>query len=155
MNLFAYGTLMAPEGLRQALGDRAATLRLRPARLGGWRRVWNVYREEWKGGVLNVEPAPGETIVGVLVEGLAAEDFERLDQQEATHLPRETVYVEPFGSEAVAAQLYRRRQGNHNGRPAQRYRDLVKQRAFLAGWEVFDNLCRGSVDASGRPLQLE
>lgn len=68
---------------------------------------------------------------------------------------RETVYVEPFGSEAVAAQLYRRRQGNHNGRPAHQYRVLVKQRAYLAGWEVYDNFCRASVDAWGHPLQLE
>ena len=41
MNLFAYGTLMSPEGFRQALGDRATTLRFQTARLSGWRRVWN------------------------------------------------------------------------------------------------------------------
>jgi hypothetical protein len=35
MNLFAYGTLMGPEGLQEALGDRASALSLRPARLAG------------------------------------------------------------------------------------------------------------------------
>jgi hypothetical protein len=39
LNLFAYGTLMAAEGLREALGERAEALTLRPARLPGWRRI--------------------------------------------------------------------------------------------------------------------
>jgi len=108
LNLFAYGTLMGIEGLRDALGDRASTLKLRPARLPGWRRIWNVYRPEWNGGVLNAEPSPDAVIVGVLVEGLAEEDFVRLDAQEATHLPREQVYIEPIGAEVVPAQVYRR-----------------------------------------------
>ena len=30
MSLFAYGTLMTPEGLRSALGDRVDALRFRP-----------------------------------------------------------------------------------------------------------------------------
>jgi hypothetical protein len=155
MNLFAYGTLMASEGLREALGERADALRLRPARLLGWRRIWNVFREEWNGGVLNAEPSAAHVIVGTLVEGLSLEDFARLDQKESTHLPRETVYVETLGGDALAAQLYRRRQGNHSGRPSPQYKELVRQRAYRAGWEVYDSLCRGAVDAAGRPLLLE
>ena len=153
MNLFAYGTLMAVEGLRDALGPRAEALVLRTAHLPGWRRVWNVHRAEWGGGILNVEPSPGGLVVGMLVEGLTAAEIQALDALEATHLPRETVFVQPLaGGEPLAAQLYRRRRGNHQGKPSGRYRTIVLERAYRAGWEVYENLCRGSVDATGQPL---
>jgi len=152
VNLFAYGTLMAAEGLREALGARTDALALRPARLPGWRRIWNVYRSEWGGGILNLEPSPGDVVVGILIEGLEEEDLQRLDAQESTHLPRETVYVEPFVGEVVQAHVYRRRKGNHAGKPSGRYRTVVLERAYRAGWEVYENLCRGTVDAAGNPL---
>jgi gamma-glutamylcyclotransferase len=152
LNLFAYGTLMAVEGLREALGARADELALRPARLPGWRRIWNVYRLEWQGGVLNIEPSPAGVVVGMLVEGLSEADFARLDSQEATHLPRESVYVERFGGDVVPAQVYRRRKGNHAGKPSGRYRTVVLDRAYRCGWEVYESLCRGTVDAAGNPL---
>jgi hypothetical protein len=155
VNLFAYGLLMGPEGLRDALGEhKTSTLRLRPARLGGWRRIWNVYHPDWNGATLNVEPRPDDNVVGVLVEGLSEEDFAVLDERQATLLPRETVYVQPIGGEAVAAQLYRRRRGNHEGRPSGQYRSLVQQRAYRAGWEVYESLCKGTVDAGGQPLSF-
>jgi gamma-glutamylcyclotransferase len=152
MNLFAYGSLMGIEGLREALGERADTLVLRPARLPGWRRIWNVFRPEWGGGVLNVEPSPGDTVVGILVEGLSEEDLARLDSRESTHLPREKAYVEALGGEVVSAELYRRRKGSHTGRPSGRYKAIVLERAYRAGWEVYESVCRGSVDAAGQPL---
>ena len=149
MNLFAYGTLMAVEGLREVLGPRADALAFRPARLPGWRRIWNVFRPEWNGGVLNLEASPGDVVVGMLIEGLGELDLQLLDAQEATHLPRETVYVEPFTGDVVPAQIYRRRKGNHAGKPSGRYRTVVLERAYRAGWEVYENLCRGTVDAAG------
>jgi gamma-glutamylcyclotransferase (GGCT)/AIG2-like uncharacterized protein YtfP len=155
MNLFVYGLLMGPEGLRDALGERkTGTLKLRPARLGGWRRIWNVYHPDWNGATLNVEPRPEDTVVGVLVEGLSEEDFAVLDQLEASLLPRETVYVQPTEGDAVSAQLYHRRKGNHEGRPSGRYRSVVQQRAYRAGWEVYESLCEGTVDAEGQPLSF-
>ena len=75
MNLFAYGTLMSPEGSHAALGDRASALRYWVASLRGWRRIWNAYRQEWGGGVLNVEPDADSEVVGVVIEGLALDDF--------------------------------------------------------------------------------
>ena len=154
MNLFAYGTLMAVEGLREALGPRADALAFRPARLPGWRRIWHVFRPEWNGGVLNLEASPGDVVVGMLIEGLGELDLQLLDAQEATHLPRETVYVEPFTGDVVPAQIYRRRKGNHAGKPSGRYRTVVLERAYRAGWEVYENLCRGTVDAVGNPLTV-
>jgi hypothetical protein len=152
VNLFVYGTLMGVEGLREALGTRADALTFRPARLPGWRRIWNVYRPEWQGSVLNIEPRPGDVVVGILIEGLSEEDLPLLDAQEATHLPRETVYVEPFGGDVVPAQVYRRKKGNHVGKPSGRYRTIVLERAYRSGWEVYESLCRGTVDSAGNPL---
>jgi hypothetical protein len=152
LNVFAYGTLMTIEGLRDVLGSRADALTFRPSRLPGWRRIWNVFRPEWNGGVLNVEPSPSDVVVGVLVEGLDEADLHLLDAQEATHLPRETVYVEPIAGEVVPAQLYRRRRGNHAGKPSGRYKVVVLERAYRSGWEVYESLCRGSVDSAGNPL---
>ena len=152
LNLFAYGTLMTVEGLREALGARADALTFRPARLPGWRRIWNVFRPEWGGGVLNLEPSPADVVVGMLIEGLGELDFQVLDAQEATHLPRETVYVEPLAGEVVPAQVYRRKKGNHAGKPSGRYKTVVLERAYRSGWEVYESLCRGTVDAAGNPL---
>ena len=153
LRLFVYGLLMGPEGLRDALGDRTTgTLRLHPARLTGWRRIWNVYHPDWNGAMLNVEPRPEDSVVGVLIEGLSEEDFAILDEREASHLPRETVNVQPVDGDPVSAQLYRRRKGNHEGRPCGQYRSLVQQRAYRAGWEVYESHCWDTVDADGEPL---
>ena len=74
LKLFVYCLMMGPEGLSGALGDRkTGTLRLRPARLSGWRRIWNVYHPDWKGATLNVEPRPEATVVGVLIEPIQGE----------------------------------------------------------------------------------
>jgi len=152
MNLFAYGTLMSAEAFREALGERVSELAMRPARLVGWRRIWNVYRAEWHGGVLNVEPSPEDAVVGVLVGGLHETDFFLLDAQESTHLPRETVSVEPIGGEPVLAELYWRRRGNHVGKASGRYRAVVLDRARSAGWEIYESVCRGTVNPRGERL---
>jgi len=152
VNLFAYGTLMTSEGLREALGPRAGEMTLRAARLPGWRRIWNVFSPEWNGGVLNLEPSPADVVVGMLIEGLSESDFKLLDTQESTHLPRETVYVEPLAGEVVPAQVYRRRKGTHVGKPSGRYKTVVLERAYRSGWEVYESICRGTVDAAGNPL---
>ncbi len=153
LRLFVYGLLMGPEGLREALGERkTGTLRLRPARLSGWRRIWNVYHPDWNGATLNVEPRPEDSVVGVLIEGLSDKDFAALDEREASLLPRETVYVQPVDGDSVSAQLYRRRKGNHEGRPCGQYRSVVQQRAYRAGWEIYESLCQDTVDAEGQPL---
>ena len=66
--------------------------------------------------------------------------------------PRETAYVEPFVGGVVPAQIYRRRKGNHAGKPSGRYKTVVLERAYRSGWEVYESLCRGTVDAAGNPL---
>jgi len=151
MKLFAYGTLMTADGLRVALGARADAMTYRVARLFGWRRVWNAYREEWGGGVLNLEPSDAASVVGVLIEGLSEEDIALLDRLESSHLPREQVFVQPEWGDPEGAQLYWRRKGNHTGGPSPRYLAIVLERARTAGDAVFESVSLGSFDASGRP----
>jgi Gamma-glutamyl cyclotransferase, AIG2-like len=150
MKVFAYGTLMTADGLRAALGPRADAMTYRVARLPGWRRVWNAYREEWGGGVLNLEPSSESSVVGVLIDGLSEEDVALLDNQESGHLPREQVVVQPEGGDAEAAQLYWCRKGNHVGEPSPRYLAIVLARARAAGDAVFESVSSGSVDANGQ-----
>ena len=154
MNLFAYGSLMVPEGLRAALGERAGGLRYKVAVLRGWRRIWNAYREEWGGGVLNVEPHQGGVVVGVVIEGLTEDDFALLDLQEATHLPRRVVYVACEGEEAVAAQLYSRQRANHTGKPLRPLPRHPPHPGARRGARVYDNLVNESVDGFGNPIRL-
>jgi hypothetical protein len=151
MKLFAYGTLMTADGLRLALGPRADAMTYRVARLPGWRRVWNAYREEWGGGVLNLERSAMASVVGVLVDGLSEDDMALLDQQESTHLPREQVFVQPDWGDPETAELYWRRKGNHAGKPSARYLAVVLERARQAGDTVFESVSSGSVDAAGQP----
>ena len=154
MKLFAYGTLMTREGFQGALGDQAASLSFRPARLIGWRRIWNASREGWDGGILNVERHPDGEVWGVLVEGLTGAGVARLDSQESTHLPRESVFVEVDGGEHVAAEMYWLRHGLSTERPSSRYEGIVLARAREAGPRVLENLRTGSVDATGEPRRL-
>src|SRR5262245_774860 len=154
VNLFAYGTLMTADGFAKLLGDRARGFGYRVATLRGWRRIWNAYREEWEGGVLNAEENPSGLILGVLVEGMTAEDMARLDSQESTHLPHETVAVELEDGESASAEIYVCRTCNHQGPPSPRYQAAVLERARQAGKAVLENVRTGSVDAAGRPLSL-
>jgi acyl-CoA thioesterase YciA len=139
MNLFAYGTLMTADGLVKLLGDRARGFRYRVARLHGWRRVWNTYREEWQGGVLNAVRAEG-VIVGVLVAGLTPEDLSQLDSQESTHLPRQVVLVHPEGADPVSAEIYVCPRGDYEGPPSPPYLAAVLERARQAGKAVLESL---------------
>jgi cation transport regulator ChaC len=169
VNLFAYGTLMTADGFVTVLGERARGFRYRVATLPGWRRIWNAYREEWQGGVLNAERSPSEVrtsgvrtsgvrtsgvIVGVLVQGLTPEDLSQLDSQEDTHLPRQTVTVELENGESVSAQIYVCPQCNYQGPPSPRYLAAVLERAAQAGPAVLESVRIGTVDANGRPLHL-
>ena len=133
MNLFTYGSADGRRG--PARGPRRPCRRrsrcASPAS-SGWRRIWNVYRPDWDGRGPQRRAEPGDNVVGLLVEGLREQDLARLDTLEASHLPRETVYVEPDSGEAVPAQLYHRRTGNHTGRPSGRLKTLVL-RARLPG----------------------
>jgi len=154
MRLFAYGTLMTADGFRDVLGVRADALAFRPARLEGWRRIWNAHREEWAGGVLNIERHPGAQVWGVVVEGLGEGDFAALDAQEATHLPRERVFVELETGESLEAETYWQRRGTHRGPVSPRYEAAVLERARAAGPRVLDNVRTASVDAAGELRRL-
>lgn len=96
--VFAYGSLVDPESAELTLGRRVEVL---PARLGGWRRGWSVYRDNLRvektfavepGGEvppfilgLSVDPdpaaGPGQGPNGGLIE-ISQAELERLDLRE-------------------------------------------------------------------------
>jgi gamma-glutamylcyclotransferase (GGCT)/AIG2-like uncharacterized protein YtfP len=155
MELFVYGTLMTEDGFRRLMGEAAERLEFRTATLPGWRRVWNAYRDEWGGGVLNVEPAIGAEVVGVLVSGLPRATIDGLDEQEATHLPRERVTVLLESGEKVKADMYVLRDAAYSGQPSPSYVDVVLHRARKAGPRVLRSVLTDCVDAGGKPLRFD
>ncbi|HET9950875.1 MAG TPA: gamma-glutamylcyclotransferase family protein, partial [Candidatus Eisenbacteria bacterium] len=85
--LFFYGSLMDRSFWRGVIGARAAaSLRLVPARLRGWRRCWNGVRPDLGGAVLNLARDPKGHLWGGLVLGLSEETWAKLDEQESSHL---------------------------------------------------------------------
>jgi phosphoglycolate phosphatase len=137
------------------MGKAADRLRFRTATLTDWRRVWNAYREEWEGGVLNVEPAAGAEIVGVLVSGIPRATIDDLDEQEATHLPRERVSVRKVSGETVEAEMYVLRDAAFSGKPSLKYLEVVLRRARQADRRVFQSVLTGCVDDRGEPLRFD
>lgn len=104
--------------------------------------------------MLNLEPYPGADVVGVVIEGLEEDDLALLDLQETSHLPRQRGYVASEGEQAVPAQISCRGRGNHEGKPAERYRAIFLLRARDAGPALFENVALGTVDAFGQALRL-
>ena len=96
---FFYGTLCHLPLLRAVLGrDPQAT----PATLPGHRVAWAMGQD-----FPLIEPAPGRSAPGLLVEGLTADDRARLDFYEGGFAYRTRVLpVQVAGREAVAAQVY-------------------------------------------------
>ena len=143
---------MSVEGLHDALGDRADVVTLPPGAPAGL--AAHLERVPPRVERRRAEPRaqPERRGGGHARRRADRRDIQLLDSKESTHLPRDTVYVEPFSGEVVPAQVYRRRKGNHAGKPSGRYKTVVLERAYRAGWEVYESLCRGTVDSAGNPL---
>jgi len=139
--LFVYGSLMHKKYWRHALGaKKAATVRLKPARLRGWRRWWNGVRRGYGGGVLNMKRAAGHEIWGAVVEGLSAEAWARLDRQERSHLPRQRVMVVTPHGKRMWAYCYRQRVRGPERWPAADYVAAVLAGAKWLGRAVSRNV---------------
>lgn len=132
---------------RHALGARgAASVRLIPARLRGWRRWWNGRRPSYGGAVLNMRRAEGHEMWGAVVRGLPEAAWARLDAQERSHLPRERILVVTEGGRRVWAYCYRQRGGGPERRPAADYVRAVRGGAKALGpavaWDVEADVAR-------------
>lgn len=77
--LFVYGSLCDPRVRRAVLGHEAADLE--PAVLEGYRRVWLLGF-----GYPFIVPSLGSAVEGLLLFGLSAQDYDRLDEYEGVAL---------------------------------------------------------------------
>ena len=73
MQLFVYGTLMAPDLVRSLTGRSFET---EPARLCGFRRF------QPAGSYAYILPSKGDSVDGALLRGLGADDLRALDRYE-------------------------------------------------------------------------
>ncbi len=63
VDYFAYGTLLDQRTMRALAGEWD---RLIPARLDGYRIRFGPWSDEWRGHTADLEPAPGESVHGVV-----------------------------------------------------------------------------------------
>lgn len=132
--LFVYGSLMHRKYWRDIVGAKeAASLRVRPARLRGWRRWWNGVRPSYGGAVLNLKRDAAAFLWGGLVEGLSEDAWARLDEQERSHLPRTRVMVVTARGRRVWASCYRQRTRGPERAPAAGYVAAVRAGAKALG----------------------
>ena len=121
---FAYGSNMSGAILRERRG--LAPLACRPATLADYRLVFTLPIGPGERGVANVEPAPGESICGVLYL-LSAEDCARLDRTEGVprFYQRHTVEVLASGGERIPSYTYRSEFRAEGRKPSARYLGLL------------------------------
>jgi cation transport regulator ChaC len=121
---FAYGSNMSGAILRERRG--LSPLVCRPATLADYRLVFTLPVGPGERGVANVEPAPGESICGVLYL-LSAEDCARLDRTEGVprFYQRHTVEVLASGGERIPSYTYRSEFRAEGRKPSARYLGLL------------------------------
>ena len=93
MRLFFYGTMLDPDVRRIVLAQEAESLTIRPAVLGGYRRV----RAAWGGYPVLVRRGAGR-VRGELIEGLGPEGLARVAHFEGPdYLPESRTVVDETG----------------------------------------------------------
>ena len=96
--LFVYGTLMMPVVLHAVCGRRLSTRTAGLADFGRYRLRQRVYPA--------IVAEPGALTMGLLVEGLDAVLWQRLDEWESALYIRRTVAVQTREGATLAAQTY-------------------------------------------------
>lgn len=149
-NLFVYGSLMHPKYWRAIVGVRASSsLRIKAARLRGWRRCWNGVRPSYGGAVLNLRKDPQGALWGGVVTGLTEENWARLDEQERSHLPRTRILVVTARGRRMWAYCYRQRVRGSERIPAAGYVAAVR-----AGAKALGSVVSRDVEGDVRRLLL-
>jgi AIG2-like family len=142
---FAYGERMNPELMTGAMPGATA---VGPARLPGYRLVFNVMSRAWGGGAANAEVDPASSMWGVLWD-VGEQDPTNLEssQDEAEHAPIEVTVEGPDGS--VTAQTLTIWSGERFVRPTERYVAMLRANAEKQGLpadalEEIDNAAQGN-----------
>ncbi|MDW8083804.1 MAG: gamma-glutamylcyclotransferase family protein [Candidatus Caldarchaeum sp.] len=100
---FAYGSNLDQEGMKKRVG---AWKELRPAKLRGFRLVFNVYSSSWHGGIANIEEDPSSTVYGAAYL-LDESQLEKLDRYEGVpHLYHRRKVLIDLGDSQIEAYVY-------------------------------------------------
>ncbi|MEM0440945.1 MAG: gamma-glutamylcyclotransferase family protein [Candidatus Caldarchaeum sp.] len=100
---FAYGSNLDVDGMKKRVGQWHD---LRPAKLKGFRLVFNVYSTSWRGGVANIVEDPQSIVYGALYL-LDEEQLEKLDRYEGVpHLYHRRKVMVETDQTSVEAYVY-------------------------------------------------
>lgn len=100
---FAYGSNLDQEGMKKRVGYWAD---LKPAKLRGYRVVFNVYSSSWRGGIANIVEDPDSTVYGA-VYLLDESQLEKLDRYEGVpHLYQRRKVMVEVGDSSCEAYVY-------------------------------------------------
>lgn len=145
---FAYGSVLSPTHAREwceshAL-DVAPFLAGRPARLDGWKLVFDVPSRFWQGRVANLVPDPDAHVEGVVFE-IADESRIAVLRKEgvATGLYREMQAEVRVGDETVTASVFvandtaRTEPGPASSRYVDALVEGARERGLSAEWQAY------------------
>src|SRR5512141_3053809 len=126
---FAYGARMNPEVMAEAVPGAKA---VGPARLPGYRLVFNVMSRTWGGGAANAEVDPASSLWGVLWD-VGDRDPSELEssRDDQAHAPIDVTVEGPDGP--VDAQTLTIWSGEAFVRPTERYVAMLRANAEKQG----------------------
>lgn len=145
---FAYGSVLSLAHAREWCASHALSeatfLGGTPARLSGWKLVFDVPSRFWQGRVANLEQADGSAVEGVVFE---VDDADRIavlrKEGVATGLYRELKLPVQVGDETVEASVFvaeaerRVEQGPASSRYVDALVDGARERGLSAEWQKF------------------
>ncbi len=147
-NYFAYGSVMslahAREWCESHALDVAPFLAGKPAKLSGYRLVFDVQSRFWQGLVANLEPAPGSVVEGVVftLDESARESVLRKEGV-ATGLYREVIEQVSVADQQVTASVFLAEPSRRvaPGPASARYRSALvegaAERGLSTDWQAF------------------
>jgi hypothetical protein len=143
---FAYGARMNSDTMRD---DAPGAVAIGPARLDGYRLVFNVPSRSWGGGGANAVPAPGGRLWGVLWD-VGDVDVKELDSFRGDERMQYVLEVEVQGPEGtVTATTFAIDSPERFVAPTDRYRAMLRAVAERHGLPE-EALSDIDVAASGR-----
>lgn len=127
---FAYGARMNPETM---LGDTPGAVLVGPARLDGYRLVFNVPSRSWGGGAANALPALSGHLWGVLWE-IGESDLEAFDSFRGDERMQHVLDVEVEGPDGrVRARTFAVDSPQRFVAPSERYLAMMRAVAEAQG----------------------
>lgn len=142
------------EQLGLSLEEVKQHFRFAKAELSGYRRIFDVYRPQWDGLVLNLTPDPKATVVGILISGLSEKEPVQIDRIEGLSHERQEMTVR-VGNQLFLALVYVGRTSDTFHPIAEAYEKKILTIVDHLGGEIADNYYRLTLDPKGQPRYKE